>query len=219
VAVQPTEAAIPDRPRLRGVLHQWAFVASLAAGGALVAGAAGARAHVSAVVFACTVASMFGASALYHRVSWEPRPRRWLRRLDHAMIYGLIAGTYTPFGLVALSGAWRVTILAIVWTGALVAIVLKLVWVDGPKWVSAGFALGLGWVGIVGFPKIVGEVGWTSAALLLAGGVLYSVGAIVYVLRRPDPLPHTFGYHEVFHAFVIGAVALQYGGVALIVLD
>jgi hemolysin III len=208
-----------DKPRLRGVLHQWAFVASLAAGGALVVEAAGARARVAAAIFAATVAAMFGASALYHRVTWQPRPRRWLRRLDHAMIYSLIAGTYTPFGLLALSGAWRLTILAIVWTGALVAIVLKFVWVDAPKWLSAAIALGLGWVGVVAFPKIIGEVGWTSASLLFAGGILYSIGAIVYLLRRPDPLPNTFGYHEVFHAFVIGAVMLQYGGVALIVID
>jgi hemolysin III len=209
----------PGRPRLRGVLHQWAFVASLAAGGTLVAEAAGARARVAAAVFAGTVAAMFGASALYHRVTWQPRPRRWLRRLDHAMIYALIAGTYTPFGLLALSGAWRYTILGIVWTGASVAIVLKLVWVDAPKWLSAVLALALGWVGIAGFPKIISEVGWSSASLLFAGGVLYSIGAVVYVLRRPDPLPATFGYHEVFHAFVIAAVVLQYGGVALIVVD
>ena len=207
------------KPRLRGVLHQWAFVASLAGGSALVAEAAGSRARVAAAVFAASVATMFGASALYHRVTWQPRPRRWLRRLDHAMIYSLIAGTYTPFGLLVLSGAWRFAILGIVWTGALAAIVLKLAWVDAPKWLSAAIALGLGWVGVVGFPKIVGSAGWTSSSLLLGGGVLYSLGALVYVFRRPDPVPATFGYHELFHAFTIGAVVLQYWSVALVVLD
>ena len=162
---------------------------------------------------------MFGASALYHRVTWQPGPRRWLRRLDHAMIYSLIAGTYTPFGILVLSGAWRFTILAVVWTGAAGAIVLKFAWVDAPKWLSAAIALALGWVGIVAFPQIVGSAGWTSGSLLLAGGVLYSVGAVVYVLRRPDPAPATFGYHELFHALTIGAVALQFASVALVVLD
>ena len=219
MATSSPDAVEPDKPRLRGVLHQWAFVASLAVGGALVAEAAGVRARVAASVFAGTVAAMFGASALYHRVTWQPAPRRWLRRLDHAMIYSLIAGTYTPFGLLVLSGAWRFAILGIVWTGAGLAIALKLVWVDAPKWLSAAIALGLGWVGVVCFPKIVGEAGWTSGSLLLAGGVLYSVGALVYVLRRPDPVPTTFGYHEVFHAFVIAAVLLQYGSVALVILD
>src|SRR5439155_15587977 len=162
------EALEPAKPLLRGVLHQWAFLASLAAGGALVAEAAGARARVAAAVFAGTVATMFGASALYHRVTWQPRPRRWLRRLDHAMIYSLIAGTYTPFGLLTLSGAWRYAILGIAWTGAFVAIVLKFVWVDAPKWLSASIALALGWVGVIAVPTIVGWAGWTSGSLLVA---------------------------------------------------
>src|SRR5207237_8404413 len=145
--------------------------------------------------------------------------RRCLRGRDHPMIYSLIAGTYTPFGLLTLSGAWRYAILGIAWTGAFVAIVLKFVWVDAPKWLSAAIALALGWVGVLAVPTIVGRAGWTSGSLLVAGGVLYSLGALVYVVRRPDPLPAIFGYHEVFHAFVIGAVALQYGSVALVVLD
>ena len=134
------------RPRLRGVLHQYAFFVSLVFGGALVVGASGASEHVSASVFAAALATMFGVSALYHRITWRPGPRRWMRRLDHAAIYLLIAGTYTPFVLIVLSGAWRWTLLPIVWGGALAAILLKLAWVDGPKWLAAAIAIALGWM-------------------------------------------------------------------------
>jgi hemolysin III len=209
---------VDSRPRLRGVLHQWAFVVSLFAGVVLVAVAEGVQARVGGAIFAGTVATMFGASALYHRVLWRPRVRRWLRRLDHAMIYSLIAGTYTPFGLLVLDGAWRISILAIVWIGALTAIVLKLAWVDAPKWLSATIGLGLGWVGAVALPQLLAGAGPASTGLVLGGGVFYSIGALVYVLRRPDPIPTIFGYHEIFHAFVIGAVCLQYAAVALIVV-
>jgi len=210
---------LETRPRLRGVSHQYAFFAALAFGALLVAGASGASERTAAAVFAGSLAAMFGVSALYHRVTWRPRTRRWMRRLDHAAIYLLIAGTYTPFGLLALSGAWQWTVLPIVWGGALAAIVLKLAWVDGPKWLSAALALALGWAGVVALPQLVEHAGWSGIALLGAGGVLYTVGAVVYAVRRPDPVPAVFGYHELFHALVIAAAACQYAAVALFLFD
>ena len=164
------------------------------------------------------MATMFGVSALYHRVTWRPRARRLMRRLDHAAIYLLIAGTYTPFALLALSGAWRWTVLPIAWGGALVAIVYKLAWIDGPKWVSAILAVALGWVGVVALPQLWDHAGAAGVALLGAGGALYTAGAVVYTRRRPDPIPAVFGYHELFHALVIAAAACQYAAVALIVV-
>ncbi len=211
-------SAARRRPRLRGVFHQYAFFVALALGVALVVAADGATARVSALVFAASVAAMLGASALYHRVVWSPRPRRWMRRLDHAAIFLLIAGTYTPFGLIALDGAWRITVLAIVWSGALVAIVLRLAWIDAPRWVAAVLALGLGWVGVVALPEIYGGVGLPPLTLAAVGGLLYTAGALVYALRRPDPAPAVFGYHEVFHVLVIAAAACQYVAIALFVI-
>src|SRR5688572_2409489 len=181
------------RPRLRGVLHQYAFFAALVVGTLLVAFAEAGVARISAIVFAASVAAMLGVSALYHRVVWPPAPRRWIRRLDHAAIFLLIAGTYTPFGLVALDGSWRVTVLAIAWTGALAAIVLKVAWIDAPRWVAALVAVCLGWVGVVALPEVHDSVGLTPLMLLGVGGLLYSAGAIIYALRRPDPAPSIFG--------------------------
>jgi hemolysin III len=206
------------RPLLRGVSHQYAFFVAVAFGVALVVAAEGARARLSAAVFAASVATMFGISALYHRVTWEPRARTWMRRLDHAAIYLLIAGTYTPFGLLVLEGAWAVTVLAIVWTGAAAAIALKLAWTDAPKWVAATLGITLGWVGVVALPRIWDVVGWGGIALLLVGGAFYTGGALVYALRRPDPVPHVFGYHELFHALVIAAAVCQYLAIAFFVL-
>jgi hemolysin III len=207
------------RPRLRGVFHQYAFFVSLAFGALLVVGASGAGERTSAAVFATALAAMFGISALYHRVPWRPRARRWMRRLDHAAIYLLIAGTYTPVGFLAFSGAWRWTVLPVVWGGALVAIVLKLTWIDAPKWLAATVGIALGWVGIVALPHLWVHTRPLGVALLAAGGLLYTVGAIVYARRRPDPVPSVFGYHELFHALVIAAAACQYAAVALFVLD
>jgi hemolysin III len=205
------------RPRLRGVSHQYAFVISVVLGIALVLLADGAERRAAAAVFAAALATMFGISALYHRVTWQPQARRWMRRLDHAAIYLLIAGTYTPFALVALDGAWRWTILPIVWSGALAAIALKLAWTEGPKWLSAGIGIGLGWVGVVALPQLWAHAGAVGVALLGLGGLLYTFGALVYARQRPDPVPEVFGYHEVFHALVIAAAACQYAAVAIFV--
>ena len=162
------------RPRLRGVSHTYAFVISLLLGVLLVALASGTAGRAAAAVFASAIALMFAVSALYHRITWKPGPRRWMRRLDHAAIYLLIAGTYTPFALLALSGAWRWTILAIAWGGALAAILLKLAWVDSPKWLTAAIGIALGWVGVVALPQIWDHAGPGGVTLLAVGGVLYT---------------------------------------------
>jgi hemolysin III len=207
---------LPVKPRLRGVFHQYAFFVALGAGIVLVSLSDSARELFATWVYAAALAAMFGVSALYHRITWRPGPRRWMRRLDHAAIYLLIAGTYTPLGLLVLSGAWRWTVLPIVWGGALAAIVLKLAWVDAPKWLAAAIAIALGWIGIVALPQLWDHTGPAGVLLLAIGGVLYTAGAVVYARGRPDPSPTVFGYHEVFHALVIAAAACQYAAVAVI---
>jgi hemolysin III len=206
------------KPRLRGLSHAVAFVVALPLGLALTLQAETGRGRLSAIVFAAAVVAMFGASALYHSPNWREAPRRWLRRVDHAGIYGLIAGTYTAFGLLALSGYWRWVVLSIVWAGALAAIVFKFAWIDAPKWISAAIGVALGWIGVVVSPQLLGEIGVAASLLVLAGGLLYTLGALVYARRRPDPLPAVFGFHEVFHLLVIAAVACQYSAVAFFVL-
>jgi hemolysin III len=216
--VVPPHAALP-KPRLRGVSHEWAFFLAIPLGIALGLTASGERAEVGAAVFAGAVVAMFGASALYHRPTWTPATRLWLRRLDHAGIFGLIAGTYTPFGLLVLHGSWQIVVLAIVWAGALVAILAKLAWVAAPKWLSTLTAIVLGWIGILVFPQVLNRAGAATATLVLTGGLCYTLGAIIYARRKPDLFPRVFGYHELFHAFVIAAVALQYTAVTLLVAD
>lgn len=141
-----------------------------------------------------------------------------MRCLDHTGIFLLIAGTYTPFGLLVLHGIWRYSVLAVVWGGALLAVGQRLVWRHAPKWVTAALGIALGWVGIAALPKIVEQIGWAGAALVLAGGLLYTLGALVYAGRRPDPLPQLFGYHELFHALTIAAAASQYAAIAFYVI-
>jgi hemolysin III len=206
------------RPRLRGVFHQYAFLAFSVLGVALVATAPSGLSRVAAVAFAGCVALTFGVSALYHRVTWRPATRRVMRRLDHSAIYLLIAGTYTPYGLLVLSGAWRYSVLGVVWIGAALAIAQRLIWVDGPKWLAGALGVGLGWVGIVTLPQVLAAIGVFGASFLLLGGVLYTTGAVVYVRGRPDPIPAVFGYHELFHVLTILAAAGQYAAIAFFVL-
>jgi hemolysin III len=212
------EAPALAKPLLRGVLHQGAFTLSLVIGPLLVVDADGTRRRLAAAVFAGSVAACFGASALYHRVTWSPHVRLWMRRVDHAGVYLLIAGTYTPVGLLALSGAWRVSVLAVVWTGAAAAIVLKFVWVEAPKWLAAAIGIALGWVAVVALPQLATRLDLAGVVLLVIGGLLYTAGAIVYARRRPDPAPAVFGYHELFHALTIVAVACQYVAIAFFVI-
>jgi hemolysin III len=206
------------KPRLRGVSHQWAFFVSLVTGGGLVVSAPTARATLAAAIYATSVTGLFGASALYHRITWASQARRWMRRLDHSMIFLLIAGTYTPFALLSLEGTAATVILVAVWSGALAGILMKLFWIDAPKWLVALVYVLLGWVAVAAFPQLPAEIGVTGTMLVAVGGVLYTIGAVVYARGRPDPVPAVFGYHEVFHALVIAAAAVQFAAVAFYVI-
>ncbi|HEX4759191.1 MAG TPA: hemolysin III family protein [Thermoleophilaceae bacterium] len=202
------------RPRFRGVFHQYAFFASLITGAVLVLVAPTRKATTAAAIYAASVSGLFGASALYHRITWRPATRRWMRRLDHSMIFVLIAGTYTPFSLLILHGTLSTVVLALVWGGALAGVILKLAWIDAPKWLMSLVYLALGWVGVVTVPQVLSRAGVGAVTLLIVGGVLYSAGAVIYALRRPDPRPTVFGYHEIFHVLVIAAAAAHYAAIA-----
>jgi hemolysin III len=206
------------KPRLRGVFHQWAFVVSLATGAALVALAASVRAMVAAGIFAVAVSALFGVSALYHRITWRPAARRWMRRLDHSMIFVLIAGTYTPVGLLVLRSGLGAAVLWVVWSGAVAGIVVKLTWARAPRWLSVAIYLALGWVAVVAMPSLASHLGLLGVGLLLGGGLAYSVGALIYARRRPDPVPAVFGYHEIFHVLVIVGVMAHMAAIAIVLL-
>jgi hemolysin III len=206
------------KPRLRGVLHHYSFYVSLAGGAVLVASAQTLHARLAAAIYALALAGLLGASALYHRVTWSPAARRWMRRLDHAMIFVLIAGTYTPFAMLVASGTRSFVVLVSVWGAALLGVVVKLLWIDGPKWVTVAISCLMGWL-IVGMtPHLALQTGRVAAVLLITGGLLYTAGAFVYALRRPNPVPHVFGYHEVFHTLVVAAAAVHFATIALYVI-
>jgi len=181
----------------------------------LVAGAENAPAFA---VYGLAVAGLFGVSGLYHRGRWRPSVRAWLQRADHAMIFVLIAGTYTPICVYVLDGTLGAVLLAVVWTGALMAVALELRPTPAPRAVLVALSITLGWVALPALPAVVDELGWVATALVALGGVLYTVGAVIYARRRPDPLPAVFGYHEVFHALTIAGAALHYAVIAFWVL-
>ena len=205
------------KPKLRGVFHEVAFYAALGLGIPLSLTADEGRARASAIVFASCVALCFGASALYHRPTWRPRARSWLGRLDHAGIYLLIAGTYTPFGLIVMSPGWGIPVLSIVWGGCLIAILLKVFRPGLPKRASAAIAVALGWVAVVAFTQLL-KLPVAGLALLVAVGISYTLGAVAYALRRPNPIPGVLGYHEVFHLLTLVAAGCQYAAIAFYVL-
>lgn len=198
------------RPRLRGVLHQWAALTSVLTGALLVLLAEGTRAKVATGIYAGSVTSLFATSAFYHRITWSVRARNLMQRLDHSMIFVLIAGTYTPFGLVVLQGTPRAVVLSVVWGGAALGVTMKMLWHHAPRWVMVPVYLALGWVAAFFVPQLLAGGGVTAFVLLCVGGAIYSVGAFAYATRRPDPFPSTFGYHEVFHACTLVAALLHY---------
>ena len=206
------------KPRLRGVFHQYAFYVALVAGTVIVALADSVRELLATWTYAAALTAMFGVSALYHRVEWKStRVRTWMRRLDHSTILLLIAGTYTPFALLAFDGWVADVILIVVWSGAAAGLVLNLAWVDAPKWLTAFVFIALGWVGVVALPEMF-ELGVAPAVLVFVGGGLYTLGALTYAFRRPNPAPATFGYHEIFHVLVIAAAATHFIAIAAFVL-
>lgn len=196
------------KPRLRGWLHTYAFFVAVACGAVLSSLAAtrpGVAPLISCVIYSLTVCGLFGVSALYHRRVWTPRGYQIMRRLDHSMIFIFIAGTYTPFAALLLPPGKATVILAVVWGGAVAGVTMKLIRPHAPRWVSAPLYLALGWVAIAVLPDILNRGGVTALVLLLAGGAAYSIGAIFYALRRPNPWPEVFGHHEFFHASTIVA--------------
>lgn len=212
------DEGILAKPLLRGVLHQAAFFVSLVIGTLLIAFSEGASQETAAAVFAGSVALCFGVSALYHRVDWAPHARIVMRRLDHAGIYLLIAGTYTPVCLLALDGTWRYAVLALVATAAGAAIVVMVAWVAAPNWFAAALAMAIGWIGVLLLPQLAARLEPAAIILLALGGIAYTVGAIVYARRRPNPAPAVFGYHELFHALTILGVACQYVAIGVFVI-
>ena len=205
------------KPRLRGWLHEVAFFASIPAGIALVALARGAAAEASAAIFAVGLTGLYGVSAFYHRGRWSDRGERVMKYLDHSMIFVLIAASYTPITLLALRPAWGITLLVLAWVGAVVGIVVTLTRLH--RWRGVGFAmyLGLGWLAVVAAPEIGRALSRPELLLLVLGGVLYTTGAVVLARNRPNPWPLTFGYHEVWHTFVVGAGVCHYALVLLLV--
>jgi hemolysin III len=213
-------AMLPEnvaRPILRGRLHQVAFFLSIPAGIALVGLARTNAARVGAVVFAATLTGLYGVSAAYHRGQWSVGALRLMKHLDHSMIFVFIAGSYTPITLLALRPAWGITLLALAWTGAAVGVLITVLRLE--RWHAVGFVmyLVLGWLAIVATPQLVHTLSRPELALLVIGGVLYTVGAVVLARRRPDPHPAVFGYHEVWHTFVVGANACHFVLIALLV--
>jgi hemolysin III len=206
------------KPQLRGWSHLIWFEASLVLGTLVIAAARGATEVAAASIYAASVSAMFGTSALYHRGNWGTRANRALQRADHAMIFLLIAGTATPAFLLAAPGTYGVVCLAIVWALAGTAASVHLVWISAPERIVGGTFIGLGCVGVLALPPIWVHDGVAPALLMMAGGGLYVVGAILYHRRRPDPFPAVFGYHEVFHAYVCAAAACQYIAVAILIL-
>jgi hemolysin III len=209
--------AVRVKPRLRGVFHELGFYVALAVGPAAILTSDPGRGRVAATIFSACVVACFGASALYHRPTWKPAARAWLARLDHLGVYLLIAGSYAPFGLLVLSTDWAVPVLAVVWGGTLLAVLLKLFWLQAPKWLSAALGLTLGWVGAAASSQLL-KLPPAALALVVVAGLLYTAGAVVYALRRPDPSPHLFGYHELFHVLTVAAVAAEYVAVVFFVL-
>ena len=214
-----TEAIASVKPRLRGVSHEWAFFISLVLGAALIIAAKTPQATLAVAIYAVSLSALLGTSALYHRVNWKrPDVRRWMRRLDHSMIFFLIAGTYTPFALLVLNGPLADAILVVVWIGAIAGAVVETVWIDHPKWVAALIYMSLGWVAVAAFPQLWVDMGVTGTMLVAVGGLLYTAGAIVYATQRPNPNPRVFGYHEIFHALVILAAAAHFAAIAFFAL-
>jgi hemolysin III len=207
---------VSPKPRLRGRFHQVAFFLSIPAGVVLATLAPSAVARAAALVYSVSLTAVFGASAAYHRVPWSEKALRRMKRVDHSMIYVLIAGSYTPVLLLAMHGVWSITLLSLVWAGAAVGITLKLARIDGFSVLTAILYIALGWLAIVALPQLVHRLSPAALVLMVIGGLLYTVGAIVLARRRPDPSPTVFGYHEVWHAFMVAAAACHYAMIAIV---
>ncbi len=207
------------RPRLRGVSHRVAFYVAVLAGGVLVASSPDRRTMFATAIYATLLAGMFGVSATLHRSDWAPRAFGWLRRADHAMIFACIAGTYTPFCLLGVGGAIGARLLALAWIGAGLGIVRALLWPHAPRAITSMLFVAVGWVMVAYLPEVHAALAPAPFALLIAGGVWFTAGALVYLFRWPDPSPKVFGYHEVFHVMIILGCACHFVAVAWVALS
>lgn len=203
------------RPRLRGWLHAGLFPVAAVAGLVLVVLAPTAQARISGAIYAVSASLLFGVSALYHRGHWSPPVRAVLRRFDHANIFLIIAGTYTPFTILLLDGGSASVLLTLIWAGALAGVAFRVLWVGAPRWIYVPIYVGLGWAAVFWLPSFASSGGVAVLTLIIAGGLLYSAGAVVYALKRPNPSPRWFGFHEVFHAFTLAGFASHHVGVWL----
>jgi hemolysin III len=208
----------PVKPRWRGVLHQAMFFVAIPAGLALVSVAQGTSARVSSIVYALSLVGVYGTSAAYHRLARSERSRRWLKRLDHSMIFVLIAGTVTPVALLGLRPPWSLVLMIVVWGGAAIGIAMKMFRIERFTIVTGALYIALGWAVILLAPQLIRGLNAGSLVLVAAGGLLYTGGAIILLRRRPDPAPATFGYHEIWHSMVVAASACHYVAVLLLVL-
>lgn len=214
----PVAEVIAVKPRMRGLSHYYAFFLSLAAGTLLVVTAPRGLATWTALVYALSISAMLGASSLLHRGTWTPAQARILTKLDHTCIYLLIAGTYTPISLIAMSGVIRALVFSVVWLGAIVGIALEWLWYRPPRgWVTTNYIV-VGWVALVALPQLWTSLGVAGFLLVLLGGLSYTVGAVIHAAQRPDPWPEVFGYHELFHVFVLVALVLHFAAIAFVVL-
>jgi hemolysin III len=203
------------KPKLRGWLHAASAPLTLAAGVVLVALSPTASTRIGSAVFATSALVLFTVSGIYHRGTWSPRVGRFLRRFDHANIFLLIAGSYTPFTLLLLHGAERVVLLSVVWTGAVLGVLFRVFWNDAPRWLYTPIYIALGWAAVFYFGDFVDNASTAVIVLMAVGGVLYTLGGVVYGFKRPDPFPRWFGFHEVFHTLTIAAFVTHYVGVSI----
>ncbi|MBA3232583.1 MAG: hemolysin III family protein [Propionibacteriales bacterium] len=211
------EAAREIKPHLRGWLHLGILPLSLAAGIVLVSLAPDTQARLASGVFALSSSMLFASSALFHRGHWDPRWHSVLRRIDHSNIFLLIAGTYTPFAVILLDGADAKILLSLVWGGALIGIAFRIFWLGAPRWLYLPVYVALGWAAIFWLNEFAAAGGPVVLSLIIVGGGLYSIGGVVYGLKRPNPIPRWFGFHEVFHSFTIAAFIVHYVGISIIV--
>ena len=203
------------KPKLRGWLHAAGAPLTLAAGVVLVVLSPTASTRIGSAVFATSALVLFTVSGIYHRGTWSPRVWRFLRRFDHANIFLLIAGSYTPFTLLLLHGAERVVLLSVVWTGAVLGVLFRVFWNDAPRWLYTPIYIALGWAAVFYFGDFVHSASTAVLVLMAVGGGLYTIGGLVYGLRRPNPFPRWFGFHEVFHTLTIAAFVTHYVGVSI----
>lgn len=211
------DAVANAKPKLRGWLHTVTSPLALAAGVVLVVLAPTGPATAAAAAFAITAFVLFTTSAIYHRGTWSPRAESRLKRLDHANIFLLIAGSYTPFGVLALSGDTRVAVLSAIWGTAVLGVAFRVFWVDAPRWLYTALYLGLGWAAGFFVPQLIHGAGVAAFVLIVSGGLLYTLGGVVYGLKRPNPSPKWFGFHEIFHACTVAAFACQYIAASFVV--